>query len=126
MGNLFNDQFFITFPFFANPKHPAAVSLHVFHIALGVQVLILGKGYGETGIYFLCAHGEVVNKSYAIETCIKILKIKPVRQVIDRLRAFLCAAGTVTIFILTLGCYEDVQDIYFVEWDTRGASAGEI
>jgi hypothetical protein len=103
VSNLLNDEFFVAFAFFTPPKHPVAVAFHILDIILGADVLILGKCDGKTGFDFLCAHSLRFYNCYAIEIWVKILKTNDLRQFIDRLRAFLCAAGTVSDFVINLG-----------------------
>src|SRR6186713_3324448 len=59
MGDLLDDQLFISFPMFALPEDTAGVTLHIIDVILCAIVLIISKGDREAGSNFLCIHSDV-------------------------------------------------------------------
>lgn len=102
MRDLFDDKLLIRLSLLAQPEHPVRVPFHIFYIISRVKVLVFREGNRKTGFDFLCAHKIGFYNCCAMGNALKILKTKGVRQDVARMRAFLCAAGTVIYLLVTL------------------------
>jgi hypothetical protein len=100
VGDLLYDQFVVGLPLFSPPKNAIGVPFHIFNVALGVLVLVIGKLDDKAGFNFLGIHDR---ETFAIVMPFLnspiLAKSGPEIQVFARLRAFLFAAGTVREFL---------------------------